>query len=53
MIKRFKIKWLINGDFILVDIGCVYYVVKFINMNDYNYVLILGLWLINDYYFII
>lgn len=34
------VKWVIKGEFFFVDIGCLFYVVKFLNMDDYNYVLI-------------
>lgn len=40
MMKILKKKWMIKGDFFFVDIGYDYYIVRFINMEDYKFVLI-------------
>lgn len=53
MMKRFKIKWFFKGEIVLFDLGFDFYIVKFLCWDDYNYVFIEGLWMINDYYLII
>jgi len=51
--KRLKTKWALKGDFSLIDIGYIYYVTRFTNMEDYNHVILNGPWMIGDNYLII
>ena len=50
LMKRLKRKWQLKGDFSLTDIGCKYFIARFNNMDDLNYVLTQGPWLIDDSY---
>ncbi|PWA44555.1 hypothetical protein CTI12_AA523610 [Artemisia annua] len=50
LMKKLKQKWSLKGSLSLIDIGYDYYVAKFTNMDDYNYVLTQGPWMINDGY---
>ncbi|KAL8158973.1 hypothetical protein V2J09_000510 [Rumex salicifolius] len=40
----------LKGDFMMVDLGNEYYVIKFSNDEDFNHVLTNGLWLIGESY---
>jgi len=51
--RRLKTKWALRGDFSLIDIGCDYYVTRFINMEDYDHVMMNGPWMIGDNYLVI
>ncbi|XP_021757939.1 uncharacterized protein LOC110722976 [Chenopodium quinoa] len=48
--RRLKKKWNIRGELSLTDIGCDYYIARFTNQADYNYVLTQGPWLLDDNY---
>ncbi|KAJ8421286.1 hypothetical protein Cgig2_029432 [Carnegiea gigantea] len=50
---RLKTKWALKGDFSLIDIGHDYYVTKFMNMDDYEYVMRNGPWMLEDNYVVI
>ncbi|XP_021741187.1 uncharacterized protein LOC110707488 [Chenopodium quinoa] len=50
LIRRLKKKWNIRGELALTDIGCDYYIARFTNKADYNYVLSQGPWLLDDNY---
>lgn len=50
LMKRLKKKWQLKGDLALTDIGCKYFIARFSNIEDYNYVLTQGPWLIDDTY---
>lgn len=43
----------LKGDFSLIDIGFDYYVIRFMNREDYEHVLIDGPWMIGDNYQVI
>lgn len=51
--KRLKIKWALQGHFSIIDIGFDYYVTRFINREDYEPVLMDGLWMIGDNYLVL
>ncbi|XP_021733162.1 uncharacterized protein LOC110699982 [Chenopodium quinoa] len=50
LIKRLRLKWHLKGDIALTDVGNAYYVVHFNNMEDYDWVLTQGPWMIKDSY---
>ncbi|XP_021771492.1 uncharacterized protein LOC110735612 [Chenopodium quinoa] len=50
LIKRLKKKWQLKGEMNLTDIGCKYFIARFNNADDYNFVLTQGPWLIDDKY---
>ncbi|XP_021744863.1 uncharacterized protein LOC110710829 [Chenopodium quinoa] len=50
LMRRLKKKWNIKGELALTDIGCNYYIARFSNKDDYNYVLTQGPWLLDDNY---
>ncbi|XP_021738160.1 uncharacterized protein LOC110704649 [Chenopodium quinoa] len=50
LVKRLRLKWQLKGDIALTDVGHDYYVVRFNNMEDYDWVLSQGPWLIGDSY---
>lgn len=50
LMKRLKRKWQLKGEFSLTDIGCKYFIARFTNLDDLNYVLTQGPWLIDDTY---
>nr|CCA66008.1 hypothetical protein [Beta vulgaris subsp. vulgaris] len=50
LVRRLKYKWNLKGDIALTDVGHAYYVVRFNNMEDYDFVLTQGPWLIGDSY---
>ncbi|XP_021724672.1 uncharacterized protein LOC110691991 [Chenopodium quinoa] len=50
LMKQLKRKWQLKGELILTNIGCKYFIAKFNNVDDYNYVLTQGPWLIEDKY---
>ncbi|KAJ8441405.1 hypothetical protein Cgig2_002364 [Carnegiea gigantea] len=43
-------KWSLKGDFTLIDLGHDYYIARFSNKGDYDYVLTQGPWLVRDNY---
>lgn len=49
-IKRLRVKWNLKGDISLTDVGCAYYVVRFTSLDDYEFVLTQGSWMIGDSY---
>jgi len=51
--RRLKSKWALKGDFSLIEIGCDYYVTRFMNMEDYDHVILNGSWIIGDNYLVI
>lgn len=50
LIKVLRMKWSLKGDIALTDVGCAYYIVRFTNMEDYNFVMTQGPWMIGDSY---
>jgi len=46
-------KWALKGDFSLIDIGFDYYVTRFSEREDYEYVLTQGPWMLGDNYVVI
>ncbi|XP_021727443.1 uncharacterized protein LOC110694584 [Chenopodium quinoa] len=50
LMKRLKRKWQLKGEMSLTDIGCKYFIARFNNQEDYNFVLTQGPWLIDDKY---
>ena len=50
LMKRLRLKWSLKGDIALTDVGHGFYVVRFNNMEDYDFVLTQGPWLIGDSY---
>ncbi|XP_021755445.1 uncharacterized protein LOC110720702 [Chenopodium quinoa] len=50
LMKKLKRKWQLKGDMNLTDIGSKYFIARFSNADDYNYVLTQGPWLIDDKY---
>ncbi|XP_021717949.1 uncharacterized protein LOC110685734 [Chenopodium quinoa] len=50
LMRRHKKKWNIKGELALTDIGCNYYIARFSNQVDYNYVLTQGPWMLDDNY---
>ncbi|KAJ8434625.1 hypothetical protein Cgig2_033111 [Carnegiea gigantea] len=51
--RRLKTKWVLKGDFSLIDIGRDYYVTRFSNLEDYDHVMTNGPWMIGDNYLVI
>lgn len=50
LMRRLNIKWSIKGELALTDIGCQYYIDRFTNEADYQYVQTQVPWLIDDKY---
>ncbi|XP_021849548.2 uncharacterized protein [Spinacia oleracea] len=50
LMRRLKKKWNIKGELSLTDIGCKYFVARFTNSADYNFVLSQGPWMLDDNY---
>lgn len=50
LMRRLKKKWNIRGELSLTDIGCKYFIARFTNSADYNYVLTQGPWMLDDNY---
>lgn len=50
LIRNLRYKWSLKGDISLTDVGCAYYVVRFTNQEDYNFVLSGGPWIIGESY---
>ncbi|XP_048498020.1 uncharacterized protein LOC125496563 [Beta vulgaris subsp. vulgaris] len=50
LMRKLKRKWSIKGELALTDIGCRYYIARFTNKEDYNFVLSQGPWMIDDCY---
>lgn len=50
LMRRLKRKWNLKGELTLTDVGCQYYIARFSNDADYQYVLTQGPWLIDDNY---
>ncbi|XP_021747123.1 uncharacterized protein LOC110712972 [Chenopodium quinoa] len=48
LIIRLRVKWCLKGDISLTDIGCAYYIVRFNNLEDYEFVLAQGPWVIGS-----
>ena len=51
--KCLKTKWALQVEFSLIDIGFDYYVMRFMNREDYEHVLIDGPWMISDSYLVL
>lgn len=47
---RLKKKWNIRGEMALTDIGHKYFIARFTNTVDYNYVVTQGPWMLDDSY---
>ncbi|XP_048501488.1 uncharacterized protein LOC125497832 [Beta vulgaris subsp. vulgaris] len=50
LMRKLKRKWSLKGELALTDIGCRYYIARFTNTEDYNFVLAQGPWMIDDCY---
>lgn len=50
LMRKLKKKWNLKGELALADIGCKFFVARFTNVGDYNYVLTQGPWMIDDNY---
>lgn len=50
LMRKLKKKWELKGDLALTDIGHIYFIARFTNESDYNFVLTQGPWLIDDNY---
>ena len=50
LLKRLQKKWTLKGDLSLIDIGQGYFIARFTQVEDYEFVLRAGPWLINDRY---
>lgn len=50
LMRRLKKKWNLKGELALTDIGCKYFIARFTNSADYNYVLTQGPWMLDDNY---
>lgn len=50
LVKVLRLKWSLKGDFVLTDVGCAYYIARFTNMDDHNFVMTQGPWMIGDSY---
>ncbi|XP_021771780.1 uncharacterized protein LOC110735912 [Chenopodium quinoa] len=50
LIKKLRLKWNLKGDIALTDVGCAYYIVRFHNLDDYEFVMTQGPWIIGDSY---
>lgn len=48
--RRLRLKWSLKGDISLTDVGCAYYVVRLTSMEDYDFVMTQGPWMIGDSY---
>lgn len=50
LMRRLKKKWNIRGELALTDIGHKYFIARFTNKADYNYVVTQGPWMLDDSY---
>ncbi|XP_010666674.1 uncharacterized protein LOC104883810 [Beta vulgaris subsp. vulgaris] len=50
LMRRLKAKWTLKGEIALIDVGHAYYVVRFSNLEDYDFVLTQGPWMIGESY---
>ena len=50
LMRRLKAKWSLKGEIALTDVGHAYYVVCFSNLEDYDFVLTQGPWMIGESY---
>lgn len=50
LMRRLKAKWSWKGEITLTDVGHAYYVVRFSNLDDYDFVLTQGPWMIGESY---
>ncbi|XP_021735755.1 uncharacterized protein LOC110702357 [Chenopodium quinoa] len=50
LVRRLRSKWSLKGDIALIDVGCSYYIVRFNNMADYDFVMTQGPRIIGDSY---
>ena len=50
LIKRLRVKWSLKGDIALTDVGHAFYVVRLNNLEDYDFVVTQGTWLIGESY---
>lgn len=50
LVRKLKLKWNLKGQIALTDVGHAYYVVRFSSLEDYEFVLTQGPWLIGDSY---
>ena len=50
LMRRLKFKWSLKGAIALTDVGHAYYVVRFTNYEDYEFVMTQGPWMIGDSY---
>ncbi|XP_021846727.1 uncharacterized protein [Spinacia oleracea] len=50
LIRRLRLKWNLKGAIALTDVGCAYYVVRFSSLEDYDFVLTQGPWMIGESY---
>lgn len=50
LMRRLKAKWSLKGEIALTDVSHAYYVVRFSNLDDYDFVLTQGPWMIGESY---
>lgn len=50
LIRRLRLMWSLKGEIALTDVGCAFYVVRFSAMEDYEFVMTQGPWMIGDSY---
>lgn len=50
LVRKLKLKWSLKGQIALTDVGHAFYVVRFSNLEDYEFILSQGPWMIGDSY---
>lgn len=50
LMKMLRLKWGLKGDIAWTDVGFEFYIVRFNNMEDNEFVITQGHWLIGDSY---
>lgn len=50
LMRRLKFKWQLKGSIALTDVGHAFYIVRFTSIEDYEFVMTQGPWMIGDSY---
>lgn len=50
LMRRLRFKWQLKGNIALTDVGHAFFVVRFTSLEDYEFVLTQGPWMIGDSY---
>ena len=50
LMRRLRFKWQLKGNIVLTDVGHAFYVVRFTSLEDYEFVMTQGPWMIGDSY---